>query len=386
MPDLVEGAPGTPLALSSLNPLFVVYPLMRTTLPIACVCFTLISMPVRAQSAAELGSAGWRSIDSNPDEAAALFSKALALQPRDAALHLGAGAAAYQRGRTTDATRALKSALALDPSLLVASKLLGEIAYKDGDLPLAIRTYERALAHAPESGELAGRLERLNGEMARLESAADGVERIVVSFSGPSDDLLAEHAVEVLDSTYWRLAKLLGAFPAEPITVVLNTTSPFRDSDGTPAWASREFAGRVTVPASGAARDLDAFERVLAHELAHAMVSSMAPRGVPAWLQEGVAQYAESADTQPAEDRLQRAGGVPGLSAGPTSTAVDDRLSYDASLLAVHALLARIGRRGTMVLDHLSAGRSMDEALAPFGFTLADLQADIVRQVSQAGR
>lgn len=364
---------------------------MRSFLSVACATATSLVLsvpPAAAQSAAELSTAGWHSIDANPGEASVLFSKALTLQPRDAGLHLGVGAAAYQMGRTADATRALQKALDLDPTLVVASKLLGEIAYKEGDLPLAIRTYERALVHAPESGELAGRLERLEGEMARLDSAGSGVERLTITISNSTDAGLAMRASSVLDSTYWKVAKLIGAFPAEPIAVVLNAAGPFRDTVGTPGWSGREFRGEMRIPTAGASGDLEAFDRVLAHELVHAMVSSMAPIGVPAWFQEGLAQYVEPADADQAERRLAAAGQIPWarMVEGLPGAAADDRLAYDASLLTVQALLTRIGRRATAVLDELADGHSIDKALGRFGFTLADLQADVAHKVGRSGR
>lgn len=360
------------------------HPTTRSAAWVVAVCLTLASAPAGAQSVSELSAAGWRSLDSNPDEAAALFTQALYLHPADAALHLGAGAAAYQRGRTGEAARRLQRALDLDPTLTVASKLLGEIAYTDGDLPLAIRTYERALVHAPESGEIAGRLDRVNREMARLESAAAGVERITITVTGPGHDALVERAGAVLDSTYWRVAKLLGAFPAEPITVAF-TNGTFRGGV-MPGWSEHEFKGEIVIPIVGASDDSDAFDRALAHELTHAMVSRMAPRGVPAWFQEGLAQYVEVVDAELAERRLHRAGRIPWarMAHAQPTLSVDDSLAYDASLLAVRALIERIGRRSTAVLDVLADGRSVDEALAPFGFTLDDLEADVTRKVDRA--
>jgi tetratricopeptide (TPR) repeat protein len=358
------------------------------TVVAALVCLTLVSIPSRAQSASELGTAGWRAIDADPDQAAVLFARALTLQPGDPALHVGAGAAAYQRGRTTEATRALRRALDLDPAFTAASRLLGEIAYKDGDLPLAIRTYERALAHAPGNGELAGRLERIAGEMARLESAASGVERITIAVSGPADqasEALAARAAEVLDSTYWRVAKLVGAFPSEPIAVVLDMASRFRGAEDAPDGAEPERATEVRVSAAGASAHLEAFDRLLAHELTHAAVRKMAPHGVPAWLAEGLALYIEPADVDAAAGRLRTDLDTAWANmTGPLLSG--DRPARDASLLAVHALVARIGRKSTVVLDDLSDGRSLDAAFARFGFTLEHLRADVARMVTGSAR
>ena len=82
------------------------------------------------------------------DAAARVFRGALADHPRDAALLYGAGYAAYLQGREEDARDLLKRAVDIEPRLLQAAVLLGEIASRTGDLDLAIKTYEHVLSLA----------------------------------------------------------------------------------------------------------------------------------------------------------------------------------------------------------------------------------------------
>jgi hypothetical protein len=135
----------------------------------------------------------------------------------------------------------------------------------------------------------------------------------------------------------------------------------------------------MVVNADGAASDLDAFDRVLTHELTHAMVASMAPTGVPGWFHEGLAQLAEPADVALAERRLRTGGGIPwsALNDVHAREAGDAQIHNDISLLVVRALLNRIGGRSTVLLDDLADGQPLDVALAQFGFSYADLQADV---------
>src|SRR5258708_39766699 len=77
--------------------------------------------------------------------AAEAFREALAADPTNARLHLGAGAAADLQLRAEDAREALERALALNPELVQARKVLGRVLRRQGDLPGAIRTYEMLL-------------------------------------------------------------------------------------------------------------------------------------------------------------------------------------------------------------------------------------------------
>ena len=56
-----------------------------------------------------------------------------------------------------------------------------------------------------------------------------------------------------------------------------------------PDWAAAAYDGRIRIPVRGAATDSHEFERVLAHEFTHALVHGVTPRGVPTWLNEGLA-------------------------------------------------------------------------------------------------
>src|ERR1700674_5341597 len=75
------------------------------------------------------------------DKAASIFADALRRTPRDPSLHMGAGVAAHLRGRDDLARTSLTRALELEPRYTAASTLLGEIAYQQGDVELAVHIY-----------------------------------------------------------------------------------------------------------------------------------------------------------------------------------------------------------------------------------------------------
>ena len=115
---------------------------MRSRLACLLCVLALTSAEALAQSTtAQLAEAGWRALDAkDADKAASLFREALSRQPRDAELNYGAGVAAHLQGRQDEALRLLQKSLEIEPRLTPAAALLGEIAYREGDLDLAIKT------------------------------------------------------------------------------------------------------------------------------------------------------------------------------------------------------------------------------------------------------
>jgi len=100
---------------------------------------------------------------------------------------------------------------------------------------------------------------------------------------------------------------------------------------------------------------------VLAHELTHALVWSLAPRGVPTWLNEGLAVFFEGETLDWARRQLQAARARFALADlhSPFSALTTEQaaMAYAESCLAVQALLNVIGGVGvTNLLTDLSEG------------------------------
>jgi tetratricopeptide (TPR) repeat protein len=234
---------------------------------------------------------GWEATrDGRHQDAAAAFAAALDAEPRDPSLHLGAGLAAYLLGQPTAAQHSLERALEIAPSLTAASLLLADILYRGSDIAGAIQVYESALQHAPADKTVMARLDALRREAAVhsdfLESRG---AHFTVLFEGPADAELAGRAIEILEAAYWRVSTALSIYPERTITVVLYTEEQFRDITRSPQWAAAAYDGRIRLPVRGADADPRELERVIIHEFTHALVQSLAPRGVPMWLHEGLA-------------------------------------------------------------------------------------------------
>lgn len=313
-----------------------------------------------AWAALERGDAG---------KAAALFRDALERSPNNPALHFGAGYAAYALGRVDAAMSSLKKAIEFDPQFAQAMLLLGQVAYAGADLDLAIKSYEKAAALLPGDRRVREQLEEWRRESAlhgRFEERP-GV-RFRVLFEGAAEQAISERVAGVLESAYWRIGKTLNSYPSETLTVILYTNRQFQDITRAPAWAGGGYDGRIRLPVGGALRSPRTLDRVVTHEFVHAVIASAAPRGVPAWLNEGLASYLESNDRAWARRILGEADGIIPLEDldrgfdefdGPTAL-----LAYAESLVAAQLLCERLGPNIGPFLQMLGNGHTVDQALS----------------------
>ena len=264
----------------------------------ALALVTLISTAAWAQvdpKTALLERDAWHALSAGRAAvAAAAFRDALDADPTNGRLHLGAALAAYLERRNDDARAAAERALALDPALAQAHDVLGRARHRLGDLQGAIRAFEALTAAKPGSEEAVETLERWRREAAlhdRMQLAIGS--HFTVSFEGPAEAALADEAIASLNRAYWRIGQLMDVFPAQPIPVVLYTTQQFADITRSPAWAAGAYDGVIRVPMRGAIENVKELDRVLAHEFTHALVRGLADRGVPTWLNEGLATALE---------------------------------------------------------------------------------------------
>jgi tetratricopeptide (TPR) repeat protein len=330
--------------------------------------------------------AGWAALeDGDGERAANAFRLALADRPRDPALLFGAGAAAHLTGRDREAHDLLRRALDIEPRLTPASILLGRVTYDLGDVSAAIRVYEEALVHAPHQRQIRDQLTAWRGEASKTTYNSGPYS---IMFEGHTEERLAAHATQVLDAGYWRIGKTIGAYPSVPITVILYTEQEFHDVTGAPEWSDGSFDTRIRIPVRGALRTGARFDRVLTHELAHAMIASLAARGVPAWLHEGLAVNLEPGDVDGAEQRLKALRmfvPLERLQAGfGRFNDVQARVAYDVSAVAARAVLVRLGTRVGLLLTELGRGTEFADAARLLGLASSDLEDGLSRRIKGA--
>ncbi|HEX6213827.1 MAG TPA: tetratricopeptide repeat protein [Vicinamibacterales bacterium] len=318
---------------------------------------------------AMLEQAGWDALKANRLQIAAdAFREAIALDPKNAALRVGAGMAAALQRRDEDARAHFEQALVLDPKLTVARAQLAQVVRRQGDYQEAIRLLEIVAADAPGDAAVRELLERWQRERDLHERMRLEVgDFFTVSFEGPEDAALASQALESLTRAYWRICDVFSAFPPKSIPVVLYTREQFRDVTRSPQWAAAAYDGIIRVPMRGAGEKGEDLDRVLAHEFTHALIRSLATRNLPAWLNEGLASVLESDDLDWATHIVGKAGFVPPLRRLTPPFAKlsggDAQLAYAASALAARRLLDEAG--GTAVanlLRDLGAGIEFEDA------------------------
>jgi len=306
---------------------------------------------------AMLEQAGWDALKANqPQIAAEVFREAISLDPKNAALRVGAGMAAALQRRDADAKIHFEHALVLDPKLTIARAQLAQVVRRKGDYQEAIRLLEMVAAEAPGDAAVREMLERWKRERDLHERMRLEVgDFFTVSFEGPEDAALASQALESLTTAYWRICGVFGAFPPKSIPVVLYTREQFRDVTRSPQWAAAAYDGIIRVPMQGAGDKAEDLDRVLAHEFAHALIRSLATRNLPTWLNEGLASVLESDDLGWATHIVGKAGFLPPLRrlAPPFAklSGGDAQLAYAASALAARRLLDEAG--GTAVANLL---------------------------------
>jgi len=370
-----------------------VVPFLTQRATLTLLLATMVSLPLHGQTnapaqTAQAAQQGWQAIQSGDAERAVLlFQQALAARPNDDLLNFGVGVAAHMLGHEDDAERSLKRALVLNARLTDASKLLGDIEYSMGNLDEAIAAYERVVAQRPSDAQIRQRLEAWQKELvlhSGLTRRNDG--RFSIIFEGTTDSALADRALAVLDAAYWRIGGAIGAYPSSSIMVTLYTEQQFRDLTGAPEWADGLFDGRIRVPVKGVHQNLPEFDRVIVHELTHAMIATLAPRQVPPWLHEGLASYFEAPDASPritsALRILSLTGPVPSDVLFEGFTRLNDRqaaAAYSESLLLADVLMRRAGTEMGIVLQNLDRGQSLQQSLDLVGISLDDLEADVMK-------
>ena len=359
---------------------------MRMRRVVLALCVLAIASGLAAAQIVN-GRAGWDAIrQGRTEEAAAAFADALRDQPRDPTLYVGAALAAQLQGDVSHARDLLEQALKLAPDFTAASLLLGDLLYQQSDLQGAIATFEAARKYAPDDKTLAARLERLRDEPSAEKGFFQSRSaHFTVLFEGPADEELARRAVDLLEDAYWRVGTALYTFPDHVITVVLYTEQQFRDTTRSPAWAAAAYDGRIRVPMRGALQQAPGeLERVLTHELAHAMIRAIAPRGVPTWLNEGLAVMFEPQGGQWAADTLSSSSGRIPLDqlagAFDKFSGNQARIAYAESANAARRLFDEVGGAGIVaLLQDIARGVPLADAferrmLTPYSAFAASLR------------
>jgi hypothetical protein len=277
----------------------------------------------------------------------------------------------FRQGDYYYARWAAKRALDLDRGHPQAHEVLGDVLYQDGNLDLAIPEWEAALERTPSRQAIQGKIDRARREMAVEEGFNRQVSRhFVLSSDGPIPREVTEAVLRSLEDAHYTLRRDLGVQPPGDITVVLYAGLVYHEVTGTPFWAGGSFDGKVRVPVGGIATEEEAgrLKPVLFHEMTHAFLRSMVPRGLPLWFEEGLAEHFEGAAPESARGWLAghasaRFATLAQVEAGLRG-AGDVGAAYTAAYLAVATVVDEAGFAAVRrLLEAMSTGVPFERAL-----------------------
>jgi Tetratricopeptide repeat/Peptidase MA superfamily len=330
--------------------------------------------------------AGWEAIQRGDGEkAASAFRAVLANNPRDVRALEGSALAAHLLGRDDDAMSALKRAEQIAPDDAYPPYLLGPLAYGQGDLDLAIKSFEKVVKLAPGNRNVYQQLEAWKKEAALHDTfTARPTARFTVMFEGPEQQAIAARVSTTLEAAYARVGKALNAYPPQTVTAILYTKQQFRDITRSPSWAAAAYDGRIRIPVMGALSNASELDRIVTHEFVHAVIHQMYP-GIPGWLNEGLATSLEPTDHGWLTARLRGAETIP-LSrlseAFHTADGADALVAYAESYVGARVLAERLGANFSVFLQYVSNGTAVDQALMLFNISPADIEREWNRRAA----
>lgn len=373
------------------------------TCRIATIAFLLVAAGpsgTAAQSAARdpsrIVKRGLAGLDTRQFPAAlTAFTEAAAISPHDSSLSVGAGVAAFMLGQHDVAQMWFERALDSNPGSLTASEWLGELHYRADRLDRAIAVYETALERAPLSPGTEALSRRLGSWRRETELQTTFAEirgaRAAVRYRGPRDEALATRVLDRLEAAYSRVGGILGAYPSQPTSVVLYTREEFEEITRLPSWTVAAYDGRIRLPLSGAPDvpgdpgDDAELDRVLTHELVHAVVATLAGRNAPVWLNEGLATLLEPAGPAEVEAALAGERARPSLKRLHESflrlDTAEAEVAYAVSAHAVRRLTELVGTPAVVaLLGDLGRGVPFDRAFRQrLSIRYNAFQADLAR-------
>ncbi len=315
----------------------------------------------------------------DPKEALRLARLALFRDSRSPAGLQALSEAQLALGDASRARDSAQAAIALDPRSARSHEALGDALAELADFVSAREEYRAALELDPQPG-LRQKLDTLFSSAASASSA-----RFRIQYDGGADEPLGLAVLRVLDEAWDEYAGTLGFAPGQPVTVVLQTATSFRDTTRAPEWAAAWNDGTIRVPVAGLTAPTAGLVRVLRHELAHSFVTARADGGCPTWLHEGVAQWLEGGDPAredaalAARARRQPLVRLESLESPFVGLSEADAVSaYAESLSAVAHLLRLRGSAGlSQLLAAIGEGKPAAEALpAALALGYDELQSD----------
>ncbi|MDX1388534.1 MAG: hypothetical protein R3344_05065 [Acidobacteriota bacterium] len=294
------------------------------------------------------------------ETASSLFCLVIEKTPSITAARIGYAMSEIALGRIERALPVVLDGLTRDPESAELHELLGDIRDREERVDEALRSWREAFRLKPND-RLRDKILKGEREMhAGRDYDFTATAHFNLRYDGEVDAALAEQVVEFLEERYDDLADEFLHAPPQPITVILYPDEQFRDVTRAADRVAGLYDGKIRLPLGGLRRVGPAQERVLVHELTHAVVHSKTRGNCPRWLHEGLAQRMEPRPLTRSDARTVRQL----LSEGDPATWEERGFSYPAALSLVRYLESRRGFAGLLdLLDGLGEGLALDAAV-----------------------
>lgn len=245
-------------------------------------------------------------------EALARVNLGLEVDPENASALAQAGAYRLKQGDLTAATTQLEKAVALEGANKEARFLLGEAYYQQNKLTEAKVQWDEVLKLDPAWPGLQEKLDKLareNSVEASFEAHDAG--HFQLRYAEALSDATRDGVFRVLEEAYKSVGeKLGGAFPAEPVQVVLYSGEQFAEATQSAAHVGALFDGKIRAPITGKSKRFltpQVLSTRLTHEYVHVVLAQIGGGRIPWWLNEGLAETLSRPMDQARERLLRKA-------------------------------------------------------------------------------
>ncbi len=369
------------------------------------------------------------------DEATAILRDLVARNPDSLVLRrnlqaalLGLARERYERGELQAAEADAEAAVDASPDSpsAVAWSLLGAIRRDLADPDGAVSAWHQALALDAERADvalaLAGVLAEMDERTAALDlllqfresnpgnhSADAMIDRLArevdaewdfvrvetaffrIDFDDSVADATVHFVADALDDAYRDVGAKLGVFPEDPATAVLYPDADFHALTQTRDWTRGVFDGRIKVPLAGLESNDPELPYVLRHEYTHAVIAGLSKGHCPAWLNEGLAMWAEETVDERrmwAEDRLLGGTVVPLDNLRSSFSRMSNagaEAAYAQSYITVASLIDTYGVDAVVeLLEQLGVGTPFDGAFRTvIGRDFESFEDDVQRRLQR---